>query len=63
MCSCSQDKDEGGADAVAANAAATAADLAQLQSMGFPRSKALAALEESGGHLEGAVEWLFAACA
>lgn len=61
--SCSQIEDEEEADAVAVNAAAAAADVAQLQSMGFPRSKALEALEESGGYLEGAIEWLFAACA
>lgn len=46
----------------AASAAALEADVQELSAMGFTASQARDALEESGGNMEAAVEWLVANC-
>lgn len=46
----------------AALEAAAAADVAQLVAMGFSTKQARDALEECGGDVEGAIEWLVQHC-
>lgn len=46
----------------AALEAAAAADVAQLVAMGFSAKQARDALEECGGDVEGAIEWLVQHC-
>lgn len=53
--------DARGARAAALEAAA-AADVAQLVAMGFSAKQARDALDECGGDVEGAIEWLVQHC-
>ena len=46
----------------AALGAAVDADVAQLVQLGFLPHQAREALEETGGDIQAASEWLFAAC-
>ena len=55
-------EDEDSHAAAAAAAAADDADIEQLAGMGFTRSQARDALEEAGGNVEVAIEWLCANC-
>lgn len=48
----------GGGASAAAAAAAAEADVAQLMGMGFSAKQARDALEEAGGDVEAAIEWL-----
>jgi hypothetical protein len=52
----------GGGPARGAADVALAADVATLTAMGFGARRAREALEEAGGDVEGAVEWLMASC-
>jgi hypothetical protein len=56
------DEEGGGGPARGAAAVALAADVATLAAMGFGARRAREALEEAGGDVEGAVEWLMASC-
>jgi len=53
-----EDDDDEMRDATMANGVAVAADVATLVAMGFGERQAKDALEEAGGSVEGAAEWL-----